>query len=316
MNVGDLSILLYTPEEQQLWERELSAALPSAQIHPIAQIHPTAEAPQCHYALLWRPPPGLLATQHNLRAIFALGAGVDSILTAGDLPSSVPLVRIEDAGMAQQMVEYSLYAVLHTFRGFGRYHDDQTRRQWAPRPAGEHRNFPVGVLGLGVLGRAVAQGLAALDFPVHGWSRTRARLPGVTCHSGPEGLRNTLTASNVLIVLLPLTHQTRGLLDAETLSLLPDGACLVNLARGPLVVEQDLLDALDRGPLAHAFLDVFSTEPLPPDHPFWHHRAVSVTPHVAALTPVAPAAQQIAQKILQLQQGLPVTGIVDPTRGY
>jgi glyoxylate/hydroxypyruvate reductase A len=232
------------------------------------------------------------------------------------LPASVALVRLEDAGMAEQMAEYAAYAVLRVFRDFPAYGDDQRAARWQPRARRDKSVFGVGVLGMGVLGRHVAATLRDLGFPVLGWSRDGRPTEGVTTFAGPAGLAAMLPRCRVAIVLLPRTPQTERLFDRETLAMLPEGAWLVNLARGALVVESDLLALLNEGHLGGAMLDVFGAEPLPADHPFWHHPRIEITPHVAGLTLVEPSVAQVAGKIRALERGLPIAGVVDRERRY
>lgn len=305
------SIFLHTPEDQDTWAAHLR------ELRPGVALHTGGNAPLCDYALVWNPPVELLARQTKLRAVFALGAGVDSLLTVVDrLPPGVPIIRVEDAGMADQMVEYSLFAVLETLRRMREYRAAQASRQWAPAAPLARSSFSVGVLGLGTLGTPVARELARTGFPVWGWSRTPRDVPGVQCCSGTAGMREVLEHSNVVIVLVPLTDDTRGILNSTTLAMLPRRAVVVNLARGAVVDDQALLEHLDSGGISHAYLDVFSTEPLPQDHRFWTHRGVTVTPHIAAQTPVDAAARQIICKIERLEAGEEVTGVVNPHRGY
>jgi glyoxylate/hydroxypyruvate reductase len=316
-----MDILLSSTEDEARWLEELRKAMPAARIH-----RGSAPVP-CRYALLWQPPPDLLSGPNagELRGIFSLGAGVDSLLPAlppGALPpfpsgsSSVPIIRVEDAGMGNQMAEYALYAVLDSFRRFRFYESEQRQERWRPQPALARGDYPVGVLGLGVLGTTVARTIAGLGFPVLGWSRSGREIPGVRCCSGAAGLEEVLAESRVLVILLPLTAETRGLIDRRALEQLPAGSVVVNLARGPLIVETHLREALDSGHIAHAYLDVFDEEPLPPGHPWWNDPRVTVTPHVAAQTLIGPAARQIAEKIERLEAGLPVSGIVDTATGY
>jgi len=206
--------------------------------------------------------------------------------------------------------------VLRAFREFPAYAVDQRAARWAPRPRRDKATFEVAVLGMGVLGTRVASALRALGFPVLGWSRSGRAVDGVTVMAGAAGLRALLSQSRVAIVLLPHTPETEGLLDRATLSLLPPGAWLVNLARGALVVEEDLLALLDEGRLGGAMLDVFAREPLPAGHPFWHHPKVEITPHVSGLTQIEPSVAQIAGKIRALECGVPVSGVVDRARRY
>ncbi len=306
-----MNLLFHSPDENlDDWRAALARWLPEARLHA----WPTAV--ECDYALVWKPPAELFAAQSTLKAVFNLGAGVDALLAAGTVPASLPLVRLEDAGMARQMVEYALYALLHHYRGFDAYARQQARGEWRQHPGRRREDCRVGVLGLGVLGRAVAEAVCGLGFPVSAWSRAPKTVEGVRCHAGATGLDALLAESEVLIVLLPLTGDTRSLLDRARLARLPRGAYLVNLARGALLVEDDLLALLDEGHLGGAMLDVFATEPLPPEHRFWSHPLVTVTPHISALTLIEESAAQIADKLRRLERGEPITGVVERGRGY
>ncbi len=312
-----MDIALYSPEGVKPWLESLSAAFSSMpSFGPAPGLHAWPGAPACDYALLWRPPAAFFAEQTRLKAAFALGAGVDSLLAAEGLPPGLPLYRIEDAGMADQMVEYALYACLERLRGFDRYRADQAAGIWGEGRYAERGGLKVGVLGLGVLGGAVARALSDFGFSVSAWSKSPKTLPGVACYSGPDGLERTLSRSELLIVLLPLSPATEGLLDAAKLAMLPYGAWLVNLARGRLVRDKELLVALDSGRLGRAMLDVFDGEPLPAGHPFWSHARVCMTPHIAAITPEAQAARQIAAGIAALEEGRQPPGRVDRLAGY
>ena len=282
----------------------------------VAELYLWPDAPSCDYAVVWQPPAELFRAQPALKAVFSLGAGVDGILAAGSVPAHLPIVRVEDAGMAPQMAEYALYAALHHLREFDRYAQSQARGAWEPREMQPRGALSVGVLGLGALGSHVAQELARFGFHVLGWSRRAASLPGIECTHGEAGLAQLLSQSAVVIVLLPLTGATRGLLNADRLRLLPRGATVVNLARGPIIHTPDLLRALDEGAIGRAFLDVFDSEPLAPQDPLWTHPRATVTPHVAAQTPFEPAARQIVDKIMRLEQGDSVGGVVERSAGY
>ncbi len=312
-----MDIALYSPEGVKPWLESLSAAfasMPSLTPRPV--LHAWPGAPACDYALLWRPPAAFFAEQTGLKAAFALGAGVDSLLAAEGLPVGLPLYRIEDAGMADQMVEYALYACLERLRGFDRYRAEQASRIWGQGRYAERSELRVGVLGLGILGGAVARALSDFGFSVSAWSKSPKALPGIDCYAGAEGLERTLSRAELLIVLLPLCHDTEGLLNEARLSMLPQGAWLVNLARGRLVDEKAMLAALEEGRLGRAMLDVFEAEPLPAGHPLWSHPRVSMTPHIAAITPEARAARQIAAGIAALEEGRQPTGRVDRQAGY
>jgi len=257
----------------------------------------------------------------GLRAIFNLGAGVDALLALerahpGTLPRHVPLVRLEDSGMAQQMIEYVTHAVLRYLRRFDEYDALQRERRWQVLDAHPRASFVVAVLGLGVLGTQVARALAALGLPVRGYSRSPKRIDGIETFAGDEALDACLDGAKVLVNLLPSTPATDGLLCARTFARLAPGAYLINVARGAHLVEADLLDALASGRIAAATLDVFQHEPLPADHPFWQTPRITITPHSSAETLRDEAVEQIAAKIRAFERGEPVGGIVDYARGY
>lgn len=291
-----MPIFLHVPSRREAWLAALARALPR---HAIVE-----RVDQARYALIWKQPHGALAHANQLAAIFVLGAGVDHSLADASLPAGVPIVRLRDAGMAAQMIDYCIYAALHYQREFDAYLVDQAAHRWQPRPA--RARLRVGVLGLGELGSAVARALAALGFAVKGWARRTRELADVEVRTGEAGLRTLLSESDVVIGVLPHSPATDQLLDRARLELLPRGAALINVGRGSLVDEQALLELLDAGHLRGAFLDVCAREPLPAEHPLWSHAKVRLTPHVAAETLIEPAVAQIAVDIARLEAGLPV----------
>jgi glyoxylate/hydroxypyruvate reductase A len=273
-------------------------------------------APQADVAVVWRPPAALFEEQTRLQAVFNLGAGVDALLALPALPEHAELFRLEDAGMSRTLAEYVLAAVLRTYRRFDRYAASQSERRWQPEPAPARERYAVGVLGLGMIGSAVALALARHGFAVRGHARTRKMLDGVDCRAGDAELPNFLDGLDVLVSVLPTTDATRGILDRTTLARLARGGHLINVGRGSALVERDLLELLDSGHLGGATLDVFATEPLPDDHPFWSRREIVVTPHVSAETELAPAIEQVADKLARWSRGSEISGRVDRTRGY
>ena len=292
------------------WVDGLRAALPEATVSAWVPGAPAAD-----YAVVWAPPQQLLDEQPSLKALFNIGAGVDALLQL-DLPPQCRVVRLDDAGMAVQMAEYVCYAVIRHFRELGETEAAARRGEWAYRKPNVRAAFPIGVMGLGVLGERVARALAQFEFPVNGWSRSPKAIAGVRTYSGAEGVHHFLAASRVLVNLLPLTPETDNILNRANLSRLQPHGYVINVARGAHLVDEDLLALLDTGHLAGATLDVFRTEPLPAEHAFWSHPKITVTPHTSARTLREETIAQIAGKLAAMERGERVAGIVDRDRGY
>lgn len=275
-----------------------------------------APAGEIAFVACWNPPADFFAPLAALRAVFALGAGVDRLLGRPDLPASVPIVRLLDAGMAAQMAEYALLGVLMRQRHVVDYRLQQQRAEWRRRPPLARADLRVGVLGLGEMGGAVARALARFGYAVAGWSRTPKAIDGIVAHHGGDGLDTLLARSDVLVNTLPSTPGTRGLLDAAKLARLPAGAFVVAASRGDQLDAAALRGLLDDGHLSGALLDVFAIEPLPADDPLWCHPRITITPHAAATTLPEPSVRQIAANIRRLLRGEPALGMLDRARGY
>jgi glyoxylate/hydroxypyruvate reductase A len=267
------------------------------------------------YAVVWKPPQQLLDEQTGLRAIFNTGAGVDALM-ALNLPAGVPVIRLNDAGMSVQMAEYVCHAVIRHYRELEGYEADMAHGKWSFRKPRSRADFPVGILGLGVLGERVARAVAQFDFAVNGWSQSAKQIEGVQSFYGAAQLDAFLAASRVVVCLLPLTPETDNLLNADRLARIRSGGYLINVARGAHVVDADLIAAIDSGHLAGATLDVFRVEPLPAGHPFWAHPKITLTPHTSARTLRSESMAQIAGKIAALERGEGVAGRVDVGQGY
>jgi glyoxylate/hydroxypyruvate reductase A len=296
------------------WKRRLEALDPAIEV----RLWPEAGAlDEIEAALVWKPPSGLMARLPRLKLILSLGMGVDHIFVDPALPKQVPVARLVDPDLVNRMSEYCALAVLRYHRNADAYDAFQRQRRWRAlpgEPAGAGRS--VGILGMGEIGRDLAGKLAPFGFRLAGWSRTPKQMRPVESFHGREALKRFLARSEIVVCLLPLTPETEGILDAEAFAALPRGAVVINAARGGHVVEADLIAALDRGQLAAAQLDVFRQEPLPPEHPFWTHPKVRITPHNAALTNPDTAAHQIVENLRRLRAGAPLMNIVDPVRGY
>ena len=292
------------------WVQGLQQALPQANVSAWAP-----GAPPADHAIVWAPPQQFIDEQPGLQTLFNIGAGVDALLQL-KLPPALKVVRLDDAGMSVQMAEYVCHAVIRHFREFDVYDADTQAGKWSYRKPRSRADFAVGVMGLGVLGERVAKALQVFDFPVNGYSRSPKNLPGIRCFNGAQSLPEFLAATRVLVNLMPLTPETENILNHANLSLLQQGGYVINVARGKHLVEEDLITLIDSGHLSGATLDVFRTEPLPVDHPFWRHPKITVTPHTSARTLREESIAQIVGKIQALQRGQAINGVVDSQRGY
>ena len=269
------------------------------------------------YVLSFRPPPGLLKTLPKLKAVFSLGAGVDGFLIDPEYPHDVPLVRFVNPQLSIEMAQYVVMQVLIFHRKQDAFDKAQATHRWRqmmlPRPTEETR---IGILGFGEIGQLTGKRLRDLGFPVAGWSSTKKTVPGIESFMG-EGARNAFLArTDILICLLPLTPDTRGILNARMFAALPKDAFVINVARGGHLIEADLIAALDSGRLAGAALDVFESEPLREDNPLWAHPKVKVTPHIAAISDPKITVDMVLAGIARVEKGEPLENVVDSSRGY
>lgn len=311
-----IAIVYPNDKGAQKWRDAVAAQLRDAQVdvwQPAAQW-------QADFAIGWAPSPEFFPSQPRLRAFFTTGAGVEHVINNPQLPVELPVIRVEDAGMGPQMVDYCRYEVLHWMQRRQEYAEQQAAGVWKQRAPYSRDEWPIGVFGFGVLGRQVAAAFAADGFPVNVYSRSAATAePNIKVFCAARGAAQFeafMRATRVLAILAPLTAETQDKFDLETLQMLPTGAYVINIARGGLIVDEALLELLDCGHLAGAALDVFRTEPLPREHRYWTHPKVRMTPHVAAITLIDPASVQIAEKIQRLMRNEPVSGIVERGRGY
>lgn len=297
----------------QPWIDGLRSAFPGADVEIWSEGALLAD-----YAVVWAPQQQFIDEQTQLKGIFNIGAGVDALIKLC-LPPGVPVIRLDDAGMSVQMAEYVCHAVIRHFRELGGYEADMKQGKWSYRKPRLRQDFPVGVMGLGVLGERVSRALVQFDFQVVGWSRSAKTILGVQCFFGEAGFNDFLAATRILVCLLPLTPDTDCIMRRDTLARLQPGSYVINVARGHHLVDDDLITLLDSGHLAGATLDVFRTEPLPAAHAFWNHPKITLTPHTSARTLREESIAQIAGKIRALEGGAPIAslaGRVDPKKGY
>jgi glyoxylate/hydroxypyruvate reductase A len=305
--------MIVPPHWAGLWMPWLS----EADIDVLVHTRDAYDPKDIDYTLSFRPPPGLLKTFPNLRTIFSLGAGVDGFFADPEFPKSIPLVRFVDPQLSTEMAQYVVLHVLSQHRQEREFETTQRQSKWAqrmlPRKTADTR---IGILGLGEIGTVAGERLRDLGFPVAGWSRSRKNVPGIKSHAGDAEFDAFLGASDFLICLLPLTPETRGILNATSFAKLPAGAYVINVARGGHLIESDLVAAIDSGHLAGATLDVFETEPLPETSPLWLHPKILATPHIAAISDPAVAARFVIDGIAKAERGERHENTVDMSRGY
>ncbi|WP_347912504.1 glyoxylate/hydroxypyruvate reductase A [Pseudomonas grandcourensis] len=300
------------PADAQKWRDCLSSMAPELEFRQWPDVGNPAEV---RYLLAWEPLPNLADRFRNLRVLYAAGAGVDQFDLAG-LPAGVSLVRLVDGSMAYIMAEYVLFAVLALHRDILAYQEDQRSGRWQPRPIVLASQRCVGVMGLGTLGRAALGRLQPLGFQLSGWNRSMKDVPGGRCYVGQEQLDEFLAQCDILVNMLPLTPETKGILNAATLARLPQGAGLINVGRGAHLVEQDLLAALNDGRVGGAVLDVLAQEPASPDNPFRKHPRVLLTPHIASDVQVEGGVAVIVENLQREREGRPLLNEVDRFKGY
>ena len=295
------------------WLRHLAAAMPDEQIFTMWDDYDPAAI---DIAVMVRPPKGSLVDHPNLKWIHSLWAGVEHLLTDPSIPADVPIIRLEDPHMAHTIAESATMHVLRLHRDMPEYRRQQEQKVWKDLGYRETSDTHVGILGLGLMGGAAARMLAGIGFTVMGWSRSPKQIDGVESFTGDDGLAAMASRTHYLVNLLPLTGETTGVIDAGLLAQMPAGSSVINLGRGPHVVDDDLLAALDQGQIRHASLDVFDAEPLAPEHRFWDHPQVTVTPHVAAPTGRPTGSAIVAANVARYRQDGTIPAAVDRARGY
>ena len=299
-------------ESWEDWEQRLALHLSSFAFVDLM----SEDAMQADIALVWAPPTGRLATLPNLRGIIMQGQGVDHMMADASVPRDIPLVRLVDPDMSVALSHWAILAALDFWRDGPYYRAKQAKKMWAPKIQRKAQGGVVGVMGVGAIGSVIAARFAELGFRVKGWARTPRQLDAVSMYAGMDELENFLEDIQILVSVLPLTPETRGIMNADLFAKLAPGACVINGGRGPQIVDQDLLAALATGQVGAAVLDVFETEPLPEAHAFWSHDKITVWPHVAAQTNPETAARQVATAITDIMAGQTPANQVDWQRGY
>ena len=306
-------LIAATGEDPEPYRRDLATRLPDLTIHAEGEDYDPASIA---YALCWYPTHGLLAGLPQLEAIFSMGAGIDHILADPELPAQPPIVRLMHERTREQIRDYAIHVVLHYYRQMDVAARQQDAKLWKFLQIRDKSTLKVGIMGLGQMGRAAAEGLAQLGFDVLGWSRGPKQIDGVTSFHGKAGLEQMLPQVSYLLALLPATQDTVGILNADLFARLPRGAVVVNMGRGNHLIADDLLAALDSGQIGAATLDVFSPEPMPQDAPFWDDPRVRLTPHIGSDGNGAIIADAVGLNIERMRDGKPPQPVGDRSRGY
>jgi glyoxylate/hydroxypyruvate reductase len=300
------------PVRGAVWAEQFARKMPAL---PFRMWPDIGDPREVRYLAAWQPPEDLATRFPNLEVLFSVGAGIDQF-DFSLIPETLPVVRMVETGIIQGMVEYVTLAVLSIHRDWRTYLEQQREGKWQVHRVHPAASRRVGVLGLGVLGRAVLDSLCGLGFACAGWSRSPQQIGGVDCYAGADGLQQFLARTDILICLLPLTDDTRGILSKPLFDQLPQGATVINVGRGGHLNQQDLLQALQEGKVGRAILDVCDPEPLPAGHPFWTHPNVQLTPHIASMTQPESAVEAVLENIRRHQEDVPMVGLVDRARGY
>lgn len=308
-----IAVSLPAKDKTEWWCQMLKDLMPDWTIEPIDEVKDPAGVT---YSVVWRPSTGCMKPFPNLKAIVSLGAGIDHVLADKELPRGVPIIRTVGTDLTQRMREYVALHVLKHHRDLPTQQANQAGHKWDQIVVPPATGRRVGVMGLGNLGAVAAQTLAALGFQTVGWARSPREIAGVKTYAGAAEFADFLAGTEILVNLLPLTEQTRGILNADLFNRLPRGACLINAARGPHLVDSDLLAALDAGQISQATLDVFHVEPLPAEHPFWDHPKITVTPHIASMIDAPTGSRIVATNIRAFEKDGTVADIADAERGY
>ena len=307
-------VILYNsmPKRGQHWQQRLKQDFPDVEF----RLWPDhGDLNEVTGIVVWKVDTELLAQLPNLQVIFTVSAGIDQI-PLDCIPESVQLIRMIDHDLEQQLTEYSCATALSIYRGFHLYREAQAQSSWKPHSVGPASEYRIGVMGLGQQGKAILRGLKPFGFALSGWARSQYSLEGVDCFAGNEHLPDFLNQLDILLCVLPLTEQTRDILNQTLFEQLPQGAALINIGRGEHLVEQDLINALNEQHVSYAVLDVTREEPLPKEHPFWLHPKIMLTPHAAGLTRPESGYQSFIKNLQSYLNGEKAIGWVDRNKGY
>jgi glyoxylate/hydroxypyruvate reductase A len=309
-----MSLLILSPSrETKSWVASIKQSDPKIEVF----VYPESiDNDAVEFALVWNHPYGSLKKYPNLKCISSMGAGVDYLFKDPDLPENVPITRIVDPELSKTMFEFILAIVMNHLRNLTYFKQLQIKEEWKPSIYKRIEDVQIGIMGYGVIGSYVANRLSNCGFSVKAWSQNKKPDKNIEQFVGEYDFKSFMQNTEILICLLPSTDKTKGLLNKQTLGFLPQGASLINVARGNILIDEDLIELLDSGHLKRASLDVFSQEPLPENHPFWKHEKIDITPHIASLTNPKSVAPQIVANYRRMKGGEPLMNQVSIEKGY
>ena len=308
-----MALVIINPKGVEPWISALKEVDPDLDIRSFPN---DTNRDEISFALTWRHPYGIFKDYPNLKCISSMGAGVDHLLRDPDLPKQVSIVRLADPYLAQDMAEFVLALIMNHLRDLNAFKIKQTESIWKPADYLRIRDVKVGIMGMGAIGKRVATELQKTGFNVMGWARTSKEIPGITVYAGANEFPKFLNETDILVSVLPLTNETKGILNKKNLQLLPKNAFVINVGRGEQLIDEDLVTLISEGHLSGASLDVFTEEPLPKNNILWKQPRVNVTPHIASLTNPTSVAPQIVDNYYRAKEGKPLLNVVSREKGY
>jgi len=306
-------VIIRRDDKTNLWKEALQKAAPDIKVYSFLEDHPKHDI---EVALVWKHPEGTLSKYPNLKYIASSGAGVDFIFADESTPKNLPITRVVDTMLAIDMSEHVIAVIFSYLKNLNSYKIAQTKAIWKPMPYRRISDFKVGILGLGALGSILAADLVRFGFRTQGWSTSQKSIEGVVTFGGKDQLAEFLATTEILVCLLPLTNETEGILNTALFQQLPEGAHVINVARGGHLIDADLIEMIDNGHLSGASLDVYHQEPLSSEHPFWRHDKIHMTPHYASVSDTDSVVPQIIENYRLMKKGTPLLNQVSPSKGY
>lgn len=305
-------VLLFNQKPTEEWQRNLQELLPETKV----EIYPTISNPnEVEFIATWKPHENYIAEFPNLKAVQSVGAGIDHLLHT-KIPESIKVTRIVDPALKQEMFEHVLACVMTSMKNLLTYYKDQLNKEWIPENYQSIHETTITILGLGEIGKLVAEQFVNLGFKVKGWSNSPKNINGVTSFSGAEELKSAISDTNFIVNILPLTEDTEGILNKNFFDQCSVNTVLVNVGRGAHLIEEDLVEAIEKKQIKEAYLDVFREEPLPENHPFWVNEYIYVTPHIASVTNATTALQQVAENYRKMKNNDSLLNEVSLNKGY